>query len=375
MGNRKAHSYVALLLLAVVLAAATSAAIAARGPAQSASADTTATASSYFNEYALPASYGAPQRITVEAPGKIWFTIPEDNAIGSLEVTSPTNYQFDRYTIPTNNSNPYDLVYHDGYVWFTEQAGNKIGRLNTTSGNITEYVVPTANSGPSGIDVASDGTVWFVQKTGNKVARFNPGDQSFDEYPYVRSGAQPEEISVGNNAVWFTIPNQNYTARFTPSNGEFLNVPVVDFGQASHPAGGIAVDSSNMPWITAPTKDYIGRYAPGTLAYWAWKSVTSGDHPTGISISAEGGVTKVWFVGTQGNRAGFLTATSTRGILSLQEQPLPSAGSQPRDIIVDDDGTAWITAPGTGHIVEWSSPYFDYLYLPLINQLLFTGSQ
>jgi virginiamycin B lyase len=370
MGIRKAHGYFAILFLAVVLAAATSAVTAARSPAQSAT-----TASSYFNEYPLPAGYGAPQRITTEAPGKIWFTIPEDNAIGLLEVASPNNYQFVSHPIPTNNSNPYDLVYHDGYVWFTEQAGNKIGRLNTNTGNITEYTVPTANSGPSGIDVASDGTIWFVEKNASKVTSFNPNNQTFDETPYTRQGAQPEEISVGNNAVWFTVPNLNYTARYTPSSGEFLNVPVVDFGQSSHPPGGIAVDGSNMPWITAPTKDLIGRYAPGTLAYWAWKSVASGDHPTGISISEEGGVTNVWFVGTQGNRAGFLTATATRGILSLQEQPLPSTGSQPRDIAIDSGGTAWITAPGTGRIVEWSAPYFDYLYLPLIKTLPLSDPQ
>jgi streptogramin lyase len=37
----------------------------------------------------------------------------------------------------------------DGNLWFTEVNTNKIGKC-TTAGVITEFTVPTANSGPAG---------------------------------------------------------------------------------------------------------------------------------------------------------------------------------------------------------------------------------
>ena len=79
---------------------------------------------SYLSEYPVP---GRPQSIAVEAPNRVWFTLPEENQIGRLVVTSPVSYTVTTYTVPTANSQPYDLKYAGGYIWFTERLGNKIG--------------------------------------------------------------------------------------------------------------------------------------------------------------------------------------------------------------------------------------------------------
>jgi virginiamycin B lyase len=61
----------------------------------------------------------------------------------------------------------------DGNLWFTEDAGNNIGRI-TTTGEITEFPIPTPQSGPHGIAVGPDGNLWFTEQTGNKIGRINP---------------------------------------------------------------------------------------------------------------------------------------------------------------------------------------------------------
>ncbi len=77
-----------------------------------------------------------------------------DSAIAPITATVPANAavkpftgalapmpQVTEYTIPTNGSQPEDLVKGpDGNVWFTENGG-KIGRV-TTSGAFTEFAVP-----------------------------------------------------------------------------------------------------------------------------------------------------------------------------------------------------------------------------------------
>jgi streptogramin lyase len=59
-------------------------------------------------------------------------------------------------------------------VWFTETNGDKIGRI-TPTGTITEFTIPTANSGPLGIAAGADGKVWFTENSGKKVGLVGAG--------------------------------------------------------------------------------------------------------------------------------------------------------------------------------------------------------
>ena len=60
-----------------------------------------------------------------------------------------------------------------GTLWFTEQDGNRIGRISTT-GQITEYTVPTNRSEPKGITESSNGEIWFTEYSGNKIGQLIP---------------------------------------------------------------------------------------------------------------------------------------------------------------------------------------------------------
>jgi len=105
------------------------------------------------------------------------------------------------YAMPTAASGPTGIVVGpDGALWFTEQAGNNIGRVST-AGVVTEYPIPTANSAPTGITAGSDGALWFTEMAGDKIGRITTAG-AITEY----SGftGNPTGITAGpDGALWF----------------------------------------------------------------------------------------------------------------------------------------------------------------------------
>src|ERR1700693_1270861 len=57
----------------------------------------------------------------------------------------------------------------DGNLWFTGEP-NLIGRM-TVEGVVTEFPIPTPNSGLAGIAAGPDGNLWFLEGSANKVGR------------------------------------------------------------------------------------------------------------------------------------------------------------------------------------------------------------
>jgi len=106
---------------------------------------------------------GYPFRLAM-APGgiRMWFTKLYGNHI-SLIFASTLEFGID-YTVPTTNSQPYDLdVDSTGAVWFSERRGGKIGQLVlTTTASFTEFLVPLPRARIQGLAVDSNDAVWFV---------------------------------------------------------------------------------------------------------------------------------------------------------------------------------------------------------------------
>lgn len=332
---------------------------------------------------------GNPTNLVVESNGRAWFTLPEQNAIGSLVVTSTVDYAFTSYTALTQNSEPYDLVYDErGAVWFTLHRGNKIARLDTTTGQIQEFAIPTADSRPTGITLDNEGNVWFSQKAGNKLAKFVPDTEAFTEYPYVNEGGQPANVqpedviyqpngcggySSGGACVWSTSPGSNRVYFLSLDSLLFDSIPtfILGVGEVAEPWHG-ALDSSGVLWITTRGGNRIGRYAPGTLSYWRWYSVPSANSGlSGLAINSENGLSQFWFTeSTSGQVGQMLLNPSNLSLLRFTEFSLPAASTaaQPFGIGVDDAGNVWIADSTNQRIVRWSKPYSYVNNLPLIRR-------
>ena len=91
--------------------------------------------------------------IAVDFAGNIYFTEYASNKIGRL---TPATNTITEWNIPTDDSGPYRINFDavSGNIYFTEYASNKIGRLTPATNIITEWNIPTDDSGPT--DIVSD---------------------------------------------------------------------------------------------------------------------------------------------------------------------------------------------------------------------------
>jgi hypothetical protein len=136
------------------------------------------------------------------------------------------------FSIPTPDSGPGGITAGpDGALWFTEYQGNQIGRI-TTAGVITEFPTPTASSGPLRIAAGPDGALWFTAfDAESKIGRIGRITTAgvITEFPTPIADTWPLGIAAGpDGTLWFTEFEGGKIGRFVVST-TFTDVP------ANHP--------------------------------------------------------------------------------------------------------------------------------------------
>ena len=146
-------------------------------------------------DFIIPTPYSDPSRLVTGPDGNLWFT--EQGSIGARGSFQPTfpapgkigritpTGQITEFTTPNQNypyftSNPAGIaVGPDGNLWYTEYSyltkdtmvqhgGNNIGRI-TTSGQITEFPIPTQFARADGIAAGppGDNGLYFTESPNN----------------------------------------------------------------------------------------------------------------------------------------------------------------------------------------------------------------
>lgn len=108
----------------------------------------------------------------------------------------------------------------DDSLWFTDRGHNAIGRIDTT-GKVTEYPVPTPDSGVLGIALAADGKLWFTETSADKVGQIDSSGRIV-EFALPTENAQPMAIAANPpgglcdpNVVWVAEFNAEKLAEVT----------------------------------------------------------------------------------------------------------------------------------------------------------------
>jgi len=243
------------------------------------------------------------------------------------------------YLVPTANSYPTGIAAGpDGVMWFTEYSSNKIGRI-TTAGVIAEYPVPTANSLPEGIAGGPDGAMWFTEQTGNKIGRITTAGV-ITEYPAPTANSSPQGIATGpDGALWFTEQTGNKIGRITTA-GVITEYPVPS---ASSEPYGITAGPDGALWFTEIGDNKIGRITTSG-AITEYPVPTAKSLPEGIAAGPDGAL---WFTEYYGNKIGRIT---TAGVIT--QYPVPAAGGYPVGIAAGPGGALWFTAFGSNKIGE-----------------------
>lgn len=310
---------------------------------------------------------GTPENVAVEGPGRVWFTLPSEDLIGYLVVTSTVDYRVVTYT--STISEPFGIAVTSGGVWFTGLTGNAIGRLDPLSGAIAEYPVPTINSSPVALEVlpGAPDRVWFVERTGNAIGRLvvtSTTEFHFDEYPLpvLKFGASPavQDLDVvGLDTIWFTAPGSGAIGNFRPSYYSWN--PDAAFTRISDNSGivpwSIAVDAQGYPWFTDLVGDRVVKYFPQTIALFDFYPVLTSGAGVYDLVAAQN---RIWFTERDAARLGDLDP-ARRVVMEYGVQ-----GSQPRGIAADAMGHVWVADASGNRILEWRPPYYYRVFAPIV---------
>ncbi|MDQ2806235.1 MAG: hypothetical protein M3Z04_04840 [Chloroflexota bacterium] len=328
---RRLRSWRALFLILVALivalvAGATHNSAAAGGvlpadvPAGALSPRRPATPNLTITEYGLPSKQ--PDSIAVTSSGFSYYTEYSNNRI--REYQEGNEYFF---VLPHANSGP-QTVATDPYngVWFTEYSGNRIGRINADQ-TITEFAVPTANSGPYGLSCDYDGC-WFTERDGNKIGRIDR-DGAITEYPIPTANSHPTGITGGV----FTEEDGN---RIGLLNGTTITeVALPNPGSGPHD---IVYDPAySRYWFTETTGNRIGFLSTGNVVT-EYPIPTANSSPRAITRAGD----SLWFTEFAGNKIGFVSGMTGS---TVTEYSVPTAGSGPAGIGYDptSNGKLWFT--------------------------------
>jgi virginiamycin B lyase len=231
------------------------------------------------------------------------------------------------FRIPTANSGPNGITAGpDGALWFTEQNSNKIGRI-TTSGSIREFRLPGPEKSPTEIASGPDGALWFPEPANGQVGRITTAG-AVSEF-YVSEGAG--QITTGpDGALWFN--EYSDIGRITTGGA------VSEFAASGHPRG-IAAGPDGALWFTQIGALQIGRITTGgAISEFAVPTVA---RLLGHNTAGPHGA--LWFIETNG-----IGRIGTDG--RSQVFALPRPGSEPIGIIAGPDGALWFTERQTARI-------------------------
>lgn len=202
------------------------------------------------------------------------------------------------YPVPTTDSGPFAIAEGpDHALWFTENNADKVGRI-TASGQVTEFALPVG-SGALGIAAGGDGSLWIAAHGNGSIEKLTTGG-TVTTYA-LTDQRSPYGITTGpGGAIWFTAQpptaggglTQGAVGTITP-DGTITEYALT--GAASTVPWWITAGPDGNLWFTEQrtTADpgYVGRITPtGTLTEFAIP--TAGAIPTGIAAGADG---NLWF--------------------------------------------------------------------------------
>ena len=195
----------------------------------------------------------------------IWFTLNSDN-IGMID-PSNTGAGVTQYPIPTHNSGPGPIAAGpDGNYWFFEKNADQFGVINPTTGHIIEIPLLSAST-PSvnGITAGPNGTVWFTESALNQIGMINTATDQISLFPAITRGAEPYGIVEGSDGnLWFTEANKNQVGMINPTTHAMKEFPIDASGDDQ--AEGITVGPDGNLWLTLTGTDQIAVLSPSTGA-------------------------------------------------------------------------------------------------------------
>jgi len=279
--------------------------------------------SSWTTVVSLPAGYGQPLFVAVDALGKVWFTMPVTNTIGAYDPLTATVTQ---WAVPTVAAGPWDLVIDTvGKIWFTEHYVNKIGSFDPVRHAFREVATPAKNSNPYGITVDAKNNVWFTENT-DAVAAIAEYTTSgvLNEFKIRKTstagtGLTPHLITVdAQGNVWWSegwVSSIGVLHLQAARPGTNRGVTEYHYTPSCPSCGshtsGIRADHQGLIWLDDSLQNTFGSFPVGGTAFTFYNAPSNGGHPhDGLNVDAQN---RIWFDEEFANRLAEATQTGSGG--------------------------------------------------------------
>ena len=236
--------------------------------------------------YDLPTGAPALRSLTEGPDGNVWVCEYEGDAIARVTPSGVVT----QFALPQPDSLPHDItVGPDGNLWFSEPGVNKIADMNTNGVVLNQYTLTsTPNANIECLDVDSNGNFWFSEYGGNKIGKFDPSTGQFTEYAVPTPGGGPAGLVIDGNYVWFTEYNKGKIGRLDASTGAIVEFPTSNL--SSQPWDMTDAPDGDL-WFTEVAGDKIGRIDPsGHITEFATSDPNAG--PWAITAGPDG---DIWF--------------------------------------------------------------------------------
>ena len=252
---------------------------------------------------------------------------------------NPTTDAITEFPIPTPNSGPGEITAGpDGNLWFTEGGAGKIGMINPTTHAITEFPIPYANSGPHGITAGPDGNLWFTDHGDNAVGMINPTTHAITEFSVPTANSFPAFVTSGPDGnLWFTEENAGKIGVINPTTDAITEYPVP---YANSGPSGITEGPDGNLWFADYGNNSIGAAFSTELVFTQQPpaSLTAGS-PFGLTVedmdssgnlvSSFDGTVTVALAKNPGRTAlgGTLSVTASNGVATFSNLSLTKVAS------------------------------------------------
>jgi len=288
-----------------------------------------------YTEFPLPSGSSA-NAITAGPDGNLWFTDSGANKIGMI---NPTTHAISEFTIPTANSGLYGITAGpDGNLWFTEWKAGKVGMINPTTDAISEFPLPAGGNGFfREITAGPDGNLWFVA-TANEIGMINPTTHAISlftlpSYECCGIEAGPWGITAGpDGTVWFMESTYAHIGMINTTTHVITEYALPSVFQGHSDNWYITSGPDGNLWFTSWADGYVGEFNPTTDAVSDFATpATAG--PWAITAGPDG---NIWFTEPNGGQVVQINPTTD----AITDYPVPAGDG----ITAGPDGNLWFTA-------------------------------
>src|SRR5712672_943116 len=250
------------------------------------------------------------------------------------------------YDLPRKLIQQHDVILDsEGIVWFTHFGEQFLGRLDPKTMKVSEFPLPMLKQGfPVGtLDLEADkaGRLWVSMVYQGGVARFDPKTEKFETWAVptewqtdaTQQAFLTPTASAVDGKVWVKNSDRAQILRLDPATGQWANL-----GSFKHPATGKTISSYGIPadqennlYLLDFASSTIGKLEAKTGRLTAYRGAIPSSRPRRGRVDEQN---RLWFAEYAGNAIGMLDPKTEQ----VQEWVLPTAWSQPYDVITDRNG-------------------------------------